>query len=138
MRSRSLTFALAAALVLLLAPAAHAARVVVGPSMSGDFNFRFPFSGSGWQGNRLMTVNYYADEATTKPTKVFSFTVARNGKWSFGFTNAVVNVNLGRTAKLCFVQNDSRTKKTYTRCAPFYVQPANARAEPDMVARGNP
>jgi hypothetical protein len=135
MRPRSLILALACAIGFALVPAAYAGRTVTSPPTSGDFNNIFTFVGKGWQGRQSMTVNYFEDEAVTRPFRSFSFKLPRNGRFTFNFTNPVVAVNQGRTAKLCFRQFDTRAHKTYQRCAPFYVQPANARAEPDTVTR---
>jgi hypothetical protein len=136
MRSRPLIFALVCAVGLALAPAANAKRTVAPTPVSGDFNNVFSFAGKGWQGRQGMTVNYFQVEGAAHPFKSFSFVVPRSGQFNFNFTNPVVAVNQGRTAQLCFRQFNTRTRKTYQLCSRFYVQPANARAEPDTIARG--
>jgi hypothetical protein len=136
MRPRSLILVLACAAGLALAPAANAKRTVSPTPVSGDFNNVFSFAGKGWQGRQRMTVNYYQVLGATHPFKSFSFVVPRSGQFNFNFTNPVVAVNQGRTAQLCFRQFNTSTRKTYQVCSRFYVQPANARAEPDTVARG--
>jgi hypothetical protein len=131
-----LIFVLACAVALALVPAANAKRRVSPTPVSGDFNNVFSFAGSGWQGRQRMTVNYFQVLGATHPFKSFSFVVPKNGRFGFNFTNPVVAVNQGRTAQLCFRQLDTRAHKTFQVCSRFYVQPANARAEPDTVARG--
>ncbi|MDX6642622.1 MAG: hypothetical protein QOD76_584 [Solirubrobacteraceae bacterium] len=137
MRSRSPILVLVFVIGLALAPPALAGRTVTAPSYSGNFNEVFVFVGKGWQPRQKMTVNYFADEATKTPFNSYSKTPDRKGQFTFRFTNPTIDATIGRTEKLCFRQFDTRTKKTYQRCARFYVQPANARLEPDSFPRGS-
>jgi hypothetical protein len=135
-RIRSSSLVVLVTTTFALAPGAQARTVSLTPTV-GDFETSYTLRGVGWQPSRAATVEYYTLDLAKKPVHKFKVRADGRGGLSFRLSQPSVFEEQGVTEKLCFLQSDTRAKKTIRRCARFYVQAPSANIEPSDVKRGD-
>ena len=139
MRARTPALVLtAAALGATLAPGALAHTTSPPSPRSGDGGTVFVFKGRAWQPGARIRADYFRDPQRERtPFQQFRGRADRRGR----FTTRLMDpwfFESGRTQVMCFVQFDTRFRRTFRSCERFYVAPASAYFMPADGAAGDP
>ena len=96
------------AIVLALAPAAQARKVVSVFPTAGEFETTFTLVGAGWRPSRPIRVEYYNVDLNRSPFRTFARQTDRNGRVLFRLVRPQVFAERSVTQRLCFVQSGAR------------------------------
>ncbi|HEX3277331.1 MAG TPA: hypothetical protein VHR40_02325 [Thermoleophilaceae bacterium] len=134
MRARTLAIALALA-ALCAAPSVAAAHTL-DPAypQTGDGGTVFSFFGRAWQKGGVIQAQYYRVSSNKRPFRTKNFRAARDGTFLFRLYDPWA-FEIGTQERMCFVQYDTRRRRTFRKCASFYVEPPRAYF---MAADGSP
>jgi hypothetical protein len=125
MRSRALAIAVALA-VLAFAPSTASAHTLLPASpQAGDGGTTFYFYGRAWQKGGVIQAQYYRRYNDPRPFRTKNFRATRTGELYFKLYD-VWAYAVGKQERMCFAQFDTRYRRTYRKCASFYVEPPTA------------